>query len=457
MKRSECITIPRNFTPRDYQEQVFQALDGEEGKPSTKVNRVMLNWHRRAGKDKLCWCYMIKQAAQVPGNYFYIFPTATDAKRALWRNVDKQGFRLVDHIPAEFIERFLTNEMFIEYKNGSTIQIVGFDKNPDSIRGVACKGVVYSEFAYSDPEAYKVMVPSIRESEGWAIINSTPNGRNHFYDRWKAVSDSSRWYCSTLQTMWPDRPGYSGLLTPEDLKIIQEEEGYSQDDMEREFGASFSTGAKGAIYAEFLDAAYKADRIGDYIYDDTLPVNTYWDLGVKAYSACWFGQPRGNTVNFIDYWEDVESGTNDLARMLRDKGYDYGIHYLPHDADRNVQHQEIETIEQNLIISLRAFGVSGETIVNVKTPSVQTSITQVRKRFPLYRFDKHTCAEGLNHLELYHYVYDKRKKTFSSTPHPDEHSHCADALRMEAEGGDQSSGYQGPLTMSAIFKDDICE
>ena len=82
------ITVPNNFIPRAYQLPLFRAMDS--GK-----KRAWLRWHRRAGKDKACWAYMCKEAARVPANYFYIFPTGTMARRALWENIDKDGFKTI--------------------------------------------------------------------------------------------------------------------------------------------------------------------------------------------------------------------------------------------------------------------------------------------------------------------------------------------------------------------------
>ena len=60
----------------------------------------------------------------------------------------------------------------------------------------------------------------------------------------------------------------------------------------------------------------------------------------------------------------------------------------------------------------------------------------VRKRFPMYKFDSVNCKDGLNHLELYHRAYDKRRKVFLQQPQHDEHSHAADAFMTEAESMD---------------------
>lgn len=430
---SNVITIPYNFTPRPYQLEFFTAMDGIKGHPDSKKRRGLLRWHRRAGKDKACWCFLIKEAAQVPGNYFYVFPTKTMARQALWENIDSSGFKLLNHVPKEFIKRQSNQEMLMELSNGSTIRVLGYDKDPDSIRGIACKGVVFSEFAFSDPESYKTMIPALRESKGWAVFNSTPNGRNHFYDLWQNVFESERWFVSLLQTYWADRPGYSGLICPDQFDEIVREEGLTEEDVEREYGCAFNTGMKGAIYADQISAAYKNKRIGQFIYEENSLVNTYWDLGVSDSDVIWFGQQIGNTITFIDYFEDNGLGTDDLAKVLKNKGYAYDTHFLPHDAEHRRKGQQVITIAGELEDSLERYKVTGSIEVLPKTASVQTGITAVRKMMVRCRFDHQSCAEGINHLELYHRKYDKRRKTFLKDPNHDEHSHAADAFRMVAE------------------------
>jgi hypothetical protein len=257
---------------------------------------------------------------------------------------------------------------------------------------------------------------------------------------WSNVEDSKDWFSSIVQTLWPDRPGYSGLVDAKTLKKIQEEEGLSEEDIEREYGVSFSTGLKGSYYAESITDAYRNGRVRMHLYNDTLPVNTFWDIGIDDSDACWFGQEDGDAVKWIDYFEDSNIGTDDIAKMLSNKGYDYDTHYLPHDAGHRKKGRQVFTTAEELADSLRDFKVGGTIEVLPKTGSVQASIQGVRKRFPHYWFDPVTCKTGLEKLALYHKVFDKRRKVFMQKPHHDENSHAADAIRAEAESFDTRCG-----------------
>lgn len=422
-QQDNIITIPYNFTPRNYQLDLFRAMDS--GK-----KRAILRWHRRAGKDKACWCYLIKEAARIAGNYFYVFPTKTMARQALWENIDSSGFKLLQHIPKEFIKRISNQEMLVELINGSTIRVLGYDKDPDSIRGIACKGAVFSEFAFSDPESYKTMIPALRESDGWTIFNSTPNGRNHFYDLWKSVENSPRWHVSMLQTVNPQLDSYSGLIPADKFQEIILEEGLTQEDVDREYGVSFNSGMKGAYYADCIERAYFQNRISGFPYEDMYKVDTFWDLGVDDSTAVWFRQRVGNKIIFIDYYEESGKDLQHYVKMLENKGYDYGTHYLPHDAN----HRSLQTGNTTAYIfeeMLKSRRIDGSVFILDRLP-VQDGINAVRTRFSKYHFDAGKCQEGLSKVELYHRKYDKRKQSFLKEPVHDFCSHAADALRMEA-------------------------
>lgn len=421
------IQIPCNFMPRPYQQELYAALDG--GK-----RRAFLRWHRRAGKDKACWCYMIKKAVEVAGNYYYVFPTAAQGRKALWETTDNEGNAAVDHIPRELNANINSQEMrvIVPTVSGqrSIIRIIGLDKNKDGIRGVSCKGAVFSEFAYQDPDAYKTLMPSLRESKGWCIFNSTPEGNNHFWDMEQSIKDSDNWFFSHLQGIWPDEPNYSGIYTPEEMIEIQAEEGYTDEDMEREYGACYNAGAKGSIYSDHIKKSRAEGRVNQYPYDSNYAVHTFWDLGYNDPTSIWFVQYIGSQIRFIDYWEGEKKEIPEIVNeVLYSKGYQYIEHHLPHDAENN--YGLIVTKKDLLQQSLESYGLKSHVSVVPKL-SVQEGINAVQSRFSMYHFNAGLCGEALETLALYHKRWDSKRRIFIKEPVHDWTSHCADALRTEA-------------------------
>ena len=251
-----------------------------------------------------------------------------------------------------------------------------------------------------------------------------------FRSLWQRTYSSERWFSSLLQTYWKDQPGYSGLLSEEEINIVKTEEGLSEDYLKREYGCSFSTGLQGAYYTDHIEKAYENKRISEYAYDDTLKVDTFWDLGVDDSTAVWFRQKINNKIIFIDYYEDSGKDLQFYVRMLENKGYNYGTHYLPHDSG----HRSIQSGSSTADLFeelLRANSISDNVVVLERLP-VQDGINSVRARLSRYHFDVTNCLEGIKKIELYHRRWDKRRSVFMQDPFHDLNSHAADALRMEA-------------------------
>ena len=426
MTQPNQVSIPKGFTPRDYQLKAMQAFYGTKGMPETQRRRMFLRWHRRSGKDFFCWALLIREAFQRKGLYYYFLPTYSQAKKVIWEGISNDGLKFIEMIPKEFIKRISNQEMIIELTTGSIIRLIGTD-NYDSIRGTNPVGCVFSEYAYQDPTAWEVIAPILRLNKGWAIFNSTPNGRNHFYNLEISVKGSDKWYVSELQTLWAKRPNYTGLVDPEG---IQEEidEGRDEEYIEQEYGVSYAAGLKGSFYIDNIAEAMATGRIGNYPASKGY-VDTFWDLGVDDSTAVWFRQLDGRRIVWIDYVEDAGKDIQHYANMLKEKGYKYRTHYLPHDGG----HSSIQTrftTDELFRVACKDAGISDDVVVTPKM-GVQDSINGVRKRFPYYFFNEPATRDGIAKLELYHRKWDPKRKIFLKEPHHDWCSHAADAIRTE--------------------------
>ena len=156
------IDIPFNFTPREYQKPLINAM-------ATGIKRAVCVWHRRAGKDKTAINYTIKEMLKRVGIYYYFLPTYQQGKKVIWDGIDGSGFKTMDHFPKEIIKKKNEAEMKIELKNGSLFQMVGTD-NYDAIRGTNPVGCVFSEYSFQDPQVWDLIRPILRENGGWAIF-----------------------------------------------------------------------------------------------------------------------------------------------------------------------------------------------------------------------------------------------------------------------------------------------
>jgi phage terminase large subunit len=167
------IDLPYRWTPRAHQVRLWQYLyDG--GRNADVI------WHRRGGKDDVALHHTICAAHKRRGSYIHFLPEHKQARKALWTMVDANTGknRLDQAFPRELREKTLEDEMFIKFKCGSTWQLAGSDRY-DAIIGSGHAGIVFSEFALSNPNAPSYFAPMLVENNGWMMKITTPRGHNH--------------------------------------------------------------------------------------------------------------------------------------------------------------------------------------------------------------------------------------------------------------------------------------
>lgn len=408
------LTIPYKFTARKYQLGFFKAID-------SGIQRVLLVWPRRHGKDKSCFNALVKKATERVGNYYYIFPEYNQGRKALWDNIDSTGMRTIDHIPKELAKAKNATEMKIELKNGSIIQIVGA-ADIDRIVGTNPVGVVFSEYSLIDPMVWGYIYPILAENGGFAWFNMTPRGKNHGLRLLESAQGNEEWYVSHLNAV------QCGVFSEKELEKIRNEyfELYGDYQLyDQEFMTSFEAPIQGAYFAVHIERARDDGRITNVPYDALLPVNTYWDLGIDDATTIWFTQLYNNEIRLIDYFEDSGEGIAHYVNELNKKGYTYGRHYAPHDIEVRELTTGVSRKE-----TARSLGINFET---VKRPNRKDEgIDAIRNILGKCYFDKTKCSQGLDALSNYHKEFDEKRKVYKSQPYHDWSSHGVDGFQTLA-------------------------
>ncbi len=404
------ITIP--FKPRDYQLPLINAID------SGGAKRAVAVWHRRAGKDVTLWNLIIKKAVQNVGLYYYLLPTYAQAKKIIWDGINNDGFRFIDYCPLEICEQRNISEQKLELKNGSIIQLVGTD-NYDAIRGTNPIGCVFSEFAFQNPMAWEVVKPILKVNGGWAVFNSTPNGKNHFFDLYHMARENDDWFSEILNIY------QTKVLTIEDIEE-EKREGMSDEMIQQEYYCSFDIGALGSYYATYVKDATDSNRVCVIPIEKARPVDLWLDLGRNDSTTVIFTQQIGKEIRVVDCYEKNGEDVGHYCQYLRSLGYEYGVMGLPHDGFN-------KRLESNKTIA-EQFKEAGFKIIRVPNHHIQHGIQEVRKIFPRVWFDKEKTKELLRALENYHKDYDEKAKVFRKAPKHDWSSHFADAFRYMAIG-----------------------
>lgn len=406
------IVLPHNFVPRAYQAPLVAAF-------AAGLQRGLLLWHRRSGKDKTCFNLMVGKAAARVGNYHYVYPTYRQAKKALWTAIDKDGFKVLDHCPPALLAKEPNEtEMLLPLTNGSTIQLIGAD-NYDSVVGTNPVGIVLSEYALMAPSVLDLIRPILRENDGWLVVNFTPRGQNHAHDLYEAVRSNPDWYVSRLTV------DDTGVLTPADIDA-ERRAGMSEELIRQEFYCDFTAGNVGSYYARLLADAADDGRITRVAYEPGLPVHTRWDLGVGDSTAIWCWQDVGRERRFIDFHEASGEGLPYYIGWLQRTGYVFGRHYAPHDIAVREFSSGVSRLD-----TARALGIRFDVVAQ---HSIEDGIEAVRQELPRSWFDADRCKHGLAALRGYQKDYDERHMTFRDRPLHNYASHAADAFRYGAMG-----------------------
>jgi hypothetical protein len=400
------VRLPHRYDPRPYQLPFFRAFD-------KGIRRLVTVWHRRAGKDKTAFNLMIREAVTGRvGNYYYVFPSYTQGKKALWDNIDSQGFRVLDHCPRELLKNKPNeSELSLDFINGSTLQIVG-SVNPDALRGPNPCGVVFSEYAEQSPAAWQVVKPILIENRGWAVFNFTPRGTNHAFDLYDEARDDPTWYSSLLTV------DDTGVLDA--AQLAEARKGSSEEFFRQEYYCDFESGNEGSYYGRLLAVAKDDGRISRVPYEPGSPVHTSWDLGVGDATAVWFFQVVGRERRYIDYYEASGEGLPHYIHTLQQRGYVYGRHFAPHDIEVREFSSGVSRID-----TARNLGIRFETIPQ---HAVEDRIETTRQLIPRCVFDAERCKDGIAALRSYHKERDEKRDTWRPHPVHDWSSHGADAF-----------------------------
>lgn len=413
------ITIPFKFDPRPYQFELLQALD-------SGITRAVCVWHRRAGKDKTLFNLMVKKALERVGVYYYFFPTFVQGRRVIWDGIDGSGMKFLDHIPPSLIANKNNTEMKLTLSNGSIIQIIGTD-DVDRVRGANPVGCVFSEYAFQNPLAWDIVRPILRENGGWAVFNSTPFGKNHFYDMWITANELDDWFAQMV-TIKDSRDWDGNPFVTEDDVEDEKRSGMSDELAEQEFYCSFTANSTGFYYLKLLEQAHEENRVGNVPYQPDVAVDTWWDIGVGDSTSIWFTQLVNKEIHVIDFYQSSGEGIQHYAKHLQSLPYVYGTHNFPHD----MANTEFGTGRTRIEVAEELF--AGTDVNIVQRLPIEDGINAARVVLPRCWFDQEKCSFGLKALYNYHKEWDDKRKEFKPKPVHDWSSHPADAFRYFAVG-----------------------
>ena len=190
---------------------------------------------------------------------------------------------------------------------------------------------------------------------------------------------------------------------------------------------AFMVEVSGAFYAKQMGRARAEKRITRVPHDPSVPVYTFWDLGLDMTSV-WFVQFIGREISVINYYENDDEDIHHFIAYLdqyqRRTNCRWGKHMLPHDGKRR---SVVDT--KNTVLSI--FQDQGLPVDRVVSDySLMSEIEQVRQTLPKCVFDENECERGITVLESYHQKWNESMNCWTGEPVHDWASHGATAFMV---------------------------
>lgn len=359
----------------------------------------------------------------------------------------------VHKLLSDTIDRLELNSFYtvqntsIRGQNKTEFLFAGLKNNPTQIKSTEGIDIVWVEEAESiSDRSWDILIPTIRKkcSEIWISFNPD-DAEDPTYTRFVApyldaiekdgyYEDDHIYVCYV--GYW-DNPWFPDELRHE-MEACKKNDPKKYDHI---WLGKPDAQNEGAYYADMMKKAREENRICSIPIDPSVPVNTFWDLGRNDSTAIWFHQQVGKEHRFVDHYEMSGEGLQHYARILKEKEYFYGKHYLPHD----VEVTELTT-NKSRKRTLEDLGV--KPLVTVKrVKDINEGIEMTRQKIPMCYFDENRCKDGIRALTKYHKEWDDKRQVYRSYPLHDWSSNSADAFRQFAQGYKEDShrGWDKPI------------
>jgi len=391
-----------------------------------------------------------------------------EAAEAIFRDKVKLAYdRLPEEIKAALpLARDSASELL--FSNNSSIRVATSMRSGTIHRlHISEFGKICAKFPDKAREVVTGSLPAV-PLDGIAIIESTAEGQDgdffkmtqramaqqdqgsaltpmdyrfHFFPWWQ--EPGYRINNAALATSEQDRDYFDRIETTMQTTIDSEQRNwylatrasvFSDDDsmMRQEYPSTpiepFQVSTEGHYYAKDFSTLRRRGGICRVPVLDA-PVNTFWDIGNSDGCAIWFHQQTGMEDRFIGYYEAHNESLKHYMKALRDTGYLFNKHFLPHDA----AHKRLSDTNNSTQEMLAALGLVNTVIVPIIT-DLTAGIQMTRKHLASVYFDESGCKEGLARLEGYKKRWNRTDGRYSDTP--DKANGCsegADAFRQYAQ------------------------
>uniref|UniRef100_C6E2C1 Putative DNA packaging protein GP17 (Terminase) n=1 Tax=Geobacter sp. (strain M21) TaxID=443144 RepID=C6E2C1_GEOSM len=390
-----------------------------------------------------------------------------------------------DNLPEEIRERITLvkdTSMRLVFSNGSKITVgVSLRSGTYQYLHISELGKICAQFPKKALEIKSGALNTIKAGN-YIFIESTAEGRSGDFYSYCQLAENGLREGKELTLLdwrfhffgWTLDP--AARLNPEGVTITQElheyfrelevKHGLVTDDWQRAWYAKkllqqgvdmmyreYPATSEEAFFAAIHGAYYKQQmlklrqqvppRFATVPWEPKLPVDTAWDLGMDDTTCIVFRQRYGTQNRLIDYHENSGEGLPHYVKVLQDKPYTYGRHYLPHDSKVRSLNDAVSREDKLYELGLR------NLVIVERTRDIEDGIEEVRSFLASCWFDQETCQRLINALDEYRKKWNDTTGAFASQPLHNWASNPADAFRCLAcgissnERGDSGNDFLG--------------
>jgi hypothetical protein len=235
---------------------------------------------RRFGKTYLALVELLRAASQKGRLVWYVAPTYKQGKRIAWNRLKVLTRPYWAGKPSE-------TDLSITLAWGSVIALRGADQY-DSLRGDGLDFVVLDEYASMHPACWtEVLRPALSDRLGGALFIGTPQGFNHFYERYDRAQTETDWAAFQFTTE------EGGNVSTQELAHAARE--LDERCYRQEFQASFEDLRHGRAYYAFERSA----NVCECRYQPGVPL--IWSVDFNVNPMCSVVAQRvDQTVSVLD-------------------------------------------------------------------------------------------------------------------------------------------------------------
>lgn len=305
----------------------------------------------------------------------------------------------------------------IRGRNGTQISFAGLAGHTvESVKSFEGVDKVWIEEAQTVcKKSWKILIPTIRKpgSEIWISFNPELD-TDETYVRF-VINKPEGSMCVKINHS--DNAKFPAVLEKERL---HDKETLSEDEYNNIWEGNCKASVDGAIYAAEVAKARDEGRVCNVPYDPLLKVHVVFDLGWNDAMFISLVQKGVSEARVIESIEDSHKTLDTYSMTLRQKKYNWGTVYLPHDGGN----KDFKTGLSSQQIMERL----GWTVEVLDRDSVEEGIKVARQNFHRFYFDKVKAASLFNSLKRY------RRQIPVATGEPtkplhDDASHGADNFR----------------------------